>query len=84
MKYPRPVHYYDHAFTPPRIACGRAVFSREQYTEDKERISCYECARQASDLTTEQRDNAWQNANERLGTFRRSPWEDQVKVKKSA
>ncbi len=81
--YPRPVHYLTkREGNPLRVcACGKIP---QRYTIEPEKASCHECARQADGLTAQQRDEIWENANERMSKFKRSPWADQVAAEKRA
>jgi hypothetical protein len=66
-----------------RIACGTAVNLRgaPRYTIEPGRASCFKCATQANGITDEQRQDIWDNANERINAFREAPW---VKAKRKA
>jgi hypothetical protein len=73
----RPIHFLTRRGTNPlRVcACGKVP---HRYTIEPEKASCHECARQADDLTPQQRDTIWENANDRTNKNKRSPWADQV------
>jgi hypothetical protein len=77
--YPRPCHLITKRPASPLgvIACGRNVSMPSQYTNDPAKSSCHECAREAEGLTAQQRNEIWDNANERMEKFKRSPWADQ-------
>ena len=71
---PPAVHYLDRSHSPAKIACGRGVRYPREYTSDYRKASCYDCARWAEGLSAVQRDEIWQNANERMNAYRGSPW----------
>jgi hypothetical protein len=66
------------------IACGVSVYKPSQYTTDPDKASCYACARNADGLTAAQRDTIWENTNERMDKFKRSPWADQLAAENKA
>ena len=69
-----PVHFYDRSHSPARIACGRSVGVGQRFSPEWRKVSCYDCARCSGGLDEIQRNHIWQNANERLGKDKRSPW----------
>jgi hypothetical protein len=83
MTHERPVHFLTkRPGNPLRVcACGKVP---QRYTIEPEKASCYECARLAEELTPVQRDEIWQNTNERMGKFKRSPWADVLAIKDKA
>lgn len=78
-----PVHFYDHDASGrlTRIACGVAT---TRYTTDPLKCSCRKCSREAQGMTDDQREEAWQNANERLESEATSPWVKAQKKKERA
>lgn len=73
-----------HLYVSQRLACSKQVaYTRHgadtKFTEDPAKVSCRNCARRASGLTDVQRQEIWDNANERSDVFWRSPWEKAAK-----
>jgi hypothetical protein len=74
MKNEVPVHFYDRSYSPARIACGRSVGVGQRFSPEWQKVSCYDCARTGGALSDAQRNHIWQNANERLGKHKITPW----------
>lgn len=71
-----PVHLYVNA----HLGCGVGVsYTRtgadKRFTDDPKKASCYRCARHAPGIDDECRQTIWDNANERLDRYTKSPWE---------
>jgi hypothetical protein len=75
MKNERPVHFLTkRPGNELRVcACGKVP---QRYTIDPAKASCHDCARKAEELTPHQRDVIWWNANDRMRTTKKSPWQD--------
>lgn len=67
--------YVRHEGRPATIACGKMVSRPEQYTDEVVKANCKRCAKDAPGLTEDQREEIWQNANDRRGSNAISPWE---------
>lgn len=84
-KYGHPVHLLNKKIGNPIkvIACGKRA-GLGSFSEDPRQVSCYDCARSAEGISDEDRDEIWENTNERLNKFKKSPWADVLKAKREA
>lgn len=75
----RPVHLY---YRPPeggipRLGCAGFYMSGTRVSERFSEVTCRKCATNTPDLSEEQRQELWDQANERLDSFKTSPWQAQ-------